>query len=66
MTGIILALAGLTCGDGGPGCGAAMVTVAPNLSGPWKGTVRFNGSAPYQMELVTGACASTAVGGRPS
>ncbi|HZY89857.1 MAG TPA: hypothetical protein VFE78_33860 [Gemmataceae bacterium] len=54
MTGIVLALAGLTCGDGGPGMVAATATVAPNLDGPWTGTVRFNGSAPYQMEFVKG------------
>jgi hypothetical protein len=28
MTGLLLALAGLTCGDGGPGTGAATATVA--------------------------------------
>jgi hypothetical protein len=54
MTGIVLALAGLTCGDGGPGMGAATAAVAPNLVGAWKGTVRFNGSEPYPMEFVKG------------
>jgi hypothetical protein len=32
MTGIVLALTGLTCGDGGPGMGAAGAPVAVRLN----------------------------------
>jgi hypothetical protein len=39
MTGIILALAGLTCGDGGPGMGVARAPVAVNFDGNWQGTL---------------------------
>ncbi len=39
MTGFMLALAGLTCGDGGPGLGAAATPVAVSLGeGRWEGT----------------------------
>jgi hypothetical protein len=37
MTGVVLALAGLACGDGGPGMGAAREAVAVELaSGEWE------------------------------
>jgi hypothetical protein len=44
MTGIVLALAGLTCGDGGPGTSAATEPVSVNaelllrFEGTWEGT----------------------------
>jgi hypothetical protein len=41
MTGIVLALASLTAGDGGPGMGAAIAPVTPSLDGDleerWEG-----------------------------
>jgi hypothetical protein len=37
MTGMVLALAGLTCGDGGQGMGAARASVAASLAGRWEG-----------------------------
>jgi hypothetical protein len=37
MTGIVLALAGLTAGDGRPGTGAERATVAAGLEGEWEG-----------------------------
>ena len=37
MTGIVLALAGLTCGDGVPGTGAATAAVAVSVHGAWEG-----------------------------
>lgn len=43
MTGIVLALAGLTCGDGGPGTGAAAEPVAREIAGSWVG--RFHEEA---------------------
>jgi hypothetical protein len=36
-TGVVLALAGLACGDGGPGMGAATARAAPALTGEWEG-----------------------------
>ena len=42
MTGFMLALAGLTCGDGGPGAGAAPVRTS---AGRWVGTFKGR-SAP--------------------
>jgi hypothetical protein len=47
MTGFVLALAGLTCGDGGPGAGAATAAVAESpmpLDGEWEGTARLGRS----------------------
>jgi hypothetical protein len=40
VAGIVLALAGLTCGDGGPGLGAARAACAPVLEGRWVGVAR--------------------------
>jgi hypothetical protein len=40
MTGIVLALAGLTCGDGGPTGEAARGPVERPLAGDWVGTIR--------------------------
>jgi hypothetical protein len=37
MTALVLALAGLTCGDGGTDMGAATATVAVSLEGEWEG-----------------------------
>ena len=38
MAGIVLALAGLTAGDGGPGTGAARAPVAASFGGWWEGS----------------------------
>jgi hypothetical protein len=43
MAGIVLALAGLACGDGGPSMGAAPEPVAREIAGPWVG--RFHEEA---------------------
>jgi hypothetical protein len=43
MAGIVLALAGLTCADGGPGAGSALEPVARDVAGPWVG--RFHEAA---------------------
>ncbi len=42
MAGVVLALAGLTCGDGGPGTGAAAEDVRRglHLRGRWEGVLR--------------------------
>ena len=37
MTGFVLALAGLTCGDGGPGLGAATASVESAFTQTWVG-----------------------------
>ena len=37
MTPIVLVLAGLTCGDAGPGAGATTARSAPALAGEWEG-----------------------------
>ena len=46
MTGFVLALAGLTCGDGGPGAGAAREAVEVSFEGIWVGAVQVNGGNP--------------------
>jgi hypothetical protein len=46
MTGFVLALAGLTAGDSGPGVGAAREAVAISFEGIWVGTVEVNGGRP--------------------
>jgi hypothetical protein len=43
MTGFVLALAGLACGDGGQGVGAAREAVEVSFEGIWVGTVEVNG-----------------------
>jgi hypothetical protein len=40
MAGIVLALAGLTPGDGGPGIGAARAPVEVSFVGKWEGTLQ--------------------------
>jgi hypothetical protein len=54
MTGIVLALAGLTCGDGGPGVGAAAVVVDPS-SCEWEGELYSPGVPhPWRVRLRDG------------
>ncbi len=56
MTGVVLALAGLACGDGGPGMGAARAAVAVNLSsGRWEGEGRLFDVKLVRTSLVGGA-----------
>src|SRR5437870_3219307 len=51
MTGMVLALAGLTCGDGGPGIGAATAPVAVDPSGgEWEGE-RYAPFVPFQLRV---------------
>ena len=54
MTGIVLALAGLTCGDGGPGAGGATAPVAAGISGEWEGRWASNHGATYAADLRGG------------
>jgi hypothetical protein len=54
MAGIVLALAGLTCGDGGPGVGAATAPATVSLVGEWTGTERLGEAAPGKVELSAG------------
>jgi hypothetical protein len=53
MTGFVLALAGLTCGDAGPGLGAARAPVAPVFAGEWEGTYSAEGVV-YTVEVRAG------------
>jgi hypothetical protein len=53
MTGLVLALAGLTCGDGGPGTGAAHAPLTINLEGEWEGSCSTWDTAPFPI-LVRG------------
>ena len=54
MTGIVLALAGLMCADGGPGMGAATAPVALNpainFGGRWVGTAQRGAEHPVTIE----------------
>jgi hypothetical protein len=55
MTGLVLALAGLTCGDGGPRAGAATARVTAGLDGEWSGTWdNGNGTPPLRVRLRRG------------
>jgi hypothetical protein len=58
MTGIVLALAGLTCGDGGPTSGAATATVVTEtavfLRGEWEGIRSFDGNRLGRFRLRDG------------
>ncbi len=56
MTGIVLALAGLTCGDSGPGRGAARASVAVNpFAFEWEGELYSPGVPhPWQVRLRDG------------
>jgi hypothetical protein len=62
MTGVVLTLAGLTCGDGGPGMGAASDAVAFGgrlsedfLPGEWKGEGWTGAGGPWSLSLSDGA-----------
>jgi hypothetical protein len=48
MTGVVLALAGLTCGDGGPKVGAA------TAAGPWLDGTKGGGGFPLPAGEVAG------------
>ncbi|HZY84717.1 MAG TPA: hypothetical protein VFE78_07790 [Gemmataceae bacterium] len=50
MTGIVLALAGLACADGGQGTGAAQEPVAASFAGEWEGTYSAVGVV-YTVEV---------------
>ncbi len=65
MTGVVLALAGLTCGDGGPGTGAPDARVLANpLAGSWVGTWRSRTGATYRAELREGVVRAFEANGR--
>jgi hypothetical protein len=53
MTGIVLALAGLTCGDGGMGVGATSepVTLSANLGDGFKGHMRLPDGTAFRVEM---------------
>jgi hypothetical protein len=65
MTGVVLALAGLACGDGGPSAGAAREAVAVSFEGRWVGTVQVSGGKPVPVEWdnATGSVWVDRVGG---
>lgn len=50
MTGIVLALAGLTCGDAGQGAGAAREAAEVSFDGIWVGTVQVSGGKPLPVK----------------
>jgi hypothetical protein len=50
----VLALAGLACGDGGPGAAPAAPTVVNPLTGEWAGTWRSRSGKVYAAELRGG------------
>ncbi len=54
MTGVVLALAGLTARDAGPGAGAATAPVTVSLVGEWTGTERFGEAEPNSAWLSAG------------
>jgi hypothetical protein len=54
MTGIVLALAGLTCGDGGLGTGAARETVMNAVVAPLAGKLKERDSTICPAKLVKG------------
>jgi hypothetical protein len=56
MTGIVLALAGLTCGDGGPGMGAATAAVwaTPRPDVRWEFEERTEGGGRVRVCLEGG------------
>jgi hypothetical protein len=56
MTGVVLALAGLTCGDGGPGSGAARepVTAGVKLPREFSALMRVPGGPLLEARLVKG------------
>jgi hypothetical protein len=55
MTGVVLALAGLTAGDAGPGSGAATAPATVSLVGEWSGTMlRFGEGSPEMVMLRDG------------
>jgi hypothetical protein len=54
MTGIILALAGLASGDGGPGMGAAAAPVAVGLGGDWTGAWEIGHGEPLRVQMRQG------------
>jgi hypothetical protein len=56
MTGIVLALAGLTCGDGGPGVVAAREAAAVDFStGEWKGEGWTDDDGPWSLFISDGS-----------
>jgi hypothetical protein len=54
VTAVVLALAGLTCDDAGPGLGAARAPAAVSLVGEWTGTERFGEADPREVVLSAG------------
>jgi hypothetical protein len=55
MTGIVLALAGLTCGDGGPGMGAAREPVTASSDGSWEGPWKNGENTTLRVEMKDGS-----------
>jgi hypothetical protein len=51
MTGIVLALAGLTCGDGGMGAASEPVTLRANLGATFKGHMRLPDGTAFPVEM---------------
>jgi hypothetical protein len=55
MTGVVLALAGLTCGDGGPGMGPAREPVKASSDGSWEGSWQNGGNKTLKVVMKDGA-----------
>jgi hypothetical protein len=68
MAGIVLALAGLTCGDGGPGMGPAREpgTEPVKLGEGFKGYLRLAGGPACRAELRGGTLTLTRYDGDPA
>jgi hypothetical protein len=64
MTGMVLALAGLTCGDGGPGTGAATAPVESVFTQTWVGVGGSPGVTPLEVDFKRGYCRATPDGRR--
>jgi hypothetical protein len=54
MTGIVLALAGLTCGDSGPAAAEAREPVTVGLGGDWEGTWDMGRQVPFRVQMAHG------------
>jgi hypothetical protein len=62
MTGIVLALAGLTAGDGGPGAGAATAPLQVAFRGVLIGTLEWVGGGSADCVLYNGVLRYPALG----
>ncbi len=54
MAGVVLALAGLACGDSGPAEEEAGAAVAVSPGGDWEGTWDMGGPGPLRVQMTRG------------